>query len=81
VHNATRLAILTLLLLARSAQAQTQAKPDVVDRGKKATVLVEVSTPRGDASGTGFCIDKLARQNRLPVWSSDPPRNPWVPSL
>jgi hypothetical protein len=58
VHNATRLAILTLLLLARSAQAQTQAKPDVVDRGKKATVLVEVSTPRGDASGTGFCIDK-----------------------
>ncbi len=57
--KASRLPLLALLLLARpTAQAQSQTKIDVVDRGKRATALVEVTSPRGEGSGSGFCIDK-----------------------
>src|SRR4051812_37291597 len=58
MHKASRLVLLTMLLLARPTQAQSRAKTDVVDRGKRATALVEVTSPRGESSGSAFCIDK-----------------------
>jgi hypothetical protein len=35
-----------------------QVKPEVIERGKRATVLVEVVTDKGQATGSAFCIDK-----------------------
>ncbi len=58
MQKASRLALLTMLLLARPTQAQSQAKTDVVDRGRRATALVEVTGTRGEGSGSAFCIDK-----------------------
>jgi S1-C subfamily serine protease len=40
-----------------SAPVRAQHKPDVIERGKKATALVEVKTAEGAASGSAFCID------------------------
>jgi hypothetical protein len=45
-------------LLFGSAAALAQHKPEVIDRGKKATALVEVNTADGAATGSAFCIDK-----------------------
>ena len=41
-----------------SAPVQAQHKPEVIERGKKATALVEVATSQGGATGSAFCIDK-----------------------
>ncbi len=43
------------------AWAQVPKTPDIVAVGKKATALVEVTSPGADGggSGTAFCIDKL----------------------
>jgi S1-C subfamily serine protease len=46
-----------LLALTISAPVRAQHKPDVIERGKKATALVEVKTAEGAASGSAFCID------------------------
>jgi Trypsin-like peptidase domain len=35
-----------------------QFKPEVIERGKKATALVEITTPRGLATGSAFCVDR-----------------------
>jgi hypothetical protein len=35
-----------------------QVSPDVLERGKRATALVEVVTDKGQATGSAFCIDK-----------------------
>ena len=51
-------AIAVLLFSIGSAAAQAQHKPEVIERGKKATALVEVETAKGGASGSAFCIDK-----------------------
>ncbi len=47
-----------LLLLIVSAPVRAQHQSNVIERGKKATALVEVKTAEGAASGSGFCIDK-----------------------
>ncbi len=53
----------TLSLLLAFAQpsrrpVRAQHKPDVIERGKKATALVEVKTAEGGATGSAFCVDK-----------------------
>ena len=47
-----------LLLSIGSAPVQSQHKPEVIERGKKATGLVEVKSSEGVTSGSAFCIDK-----------------------
>lgn len=47
-----------LLLLVGTSPSQAQHKPEVIERGKKATALVEVVTAVGEATGSAFCIDK-----------------------
>ncbi len=55
----SRLAVVAMILcLASRSDAQDAAKIDIVERGVKATVFVEVATQAGGASGSGFCIDK-----------------------
>ena len=51
-------AVSLLLVLVSSAPARAQHKPEMIERGKKATALVEVKTAEGEATGSGFCIDK-----------------------
>ena len=51
-------ALAILLLLVGSAPSRAQHKPEVIERGKKATALVEVVTAKGGATGSAFCIDK-----------------------
>ncbi len=45
-------------LLFANAPLSAQTKPEVVERGKKATALVEVLTADGAATGSAFCIDR-----------------------
>jgi S1-C subfamily serine protease len=47
-----------LFVLIDSAPVRAQHKPEVIERGKKATALVEVTTTEGAATGSAFCIDK-----------------------
>jgi S1-C subfamily serine protease len=35
-----------------------QRRPEVIERGKKATAFVEVVSSEGRSSGSGFCIDR-----------------------
>jgi len=51
-------ALAVLLLLVDSAPVQAQHKPEIIERGKKATALVEVKTAEGEGSGSAFCIDR-----------------------
>ncbi|MFI5459892.1 MAG: S1C family serine protease [Isosphaerales bacterium] len=53
--NSSVLAV--LFLLVGSAPVQAQHKPEVIERGKKATALVEIKTAEGQASGSAFCVD------------------------
>jgi hypothetical protein len=46
-----------LCVLIGAIPAQAQVKPDVIERGKRATALVEVITDKGQAKGSAFCID------------------------
>ena len=41
-----------------STPLRAQHKPEVIERGKRATALVEVKTTEGGGSGSAFCIDK-----------------------
>jgi WD40 repeat protein len=52
------LALSVLIVLLGSASGHAQHKPEVIERCKKATALVEVATPEGEATGSGFCIDR-----------------------
>jgi hypothetical protein len=47
-----------LFVLIGSAECRAQLKPDMIERGKKATALVEVTGDAGVTIGSGFCIDK-----------------------
>ncbi|WP_406695291.1 serine protease [Singulisphaera sp. Ch08] len=47
-----------LCILTGTIPAQAQVSPDVIERGKRATALVEVFTDKGQATGSAFCIDK-----------------------
>src|SRR5579885_2116371 len=50
---------LGLVLLASAASTCFgQYKPEVIERGKKATALVEVATSQGRATGSAFCVDR-----------------------
>jgi S1-C subfamily serine protease len=40
------------------APSDGQHRPEVIDRGKKATAFVQVVTSEGRGSGSGFCIDR-----------------------
>ena len=40
------------------AASEVPTKPEIIERGKRATALVEVVTSAGRASGSGFCIDR-----------------------
>ena len=46
------------LLLITGSPARGQQNTEVIERGKRATALVEVSLREGNASGSAFCIDK-----------------------
>ena len=52
------IALAILLLLVGSAPSRAQHKPEIIERGKKATALVEVVTAKGRATGSAFCVDK-----------------------
>jgi hypothetical protein len=52
----TFLAFLAGALLA-ATPGLAQIKPEVIERGKRATALVEVITEKGQATGSAFCID------------------------
>jgi WD40 repeat protein len=58
MHRLTSLTLSVLSLLIASPPTQAQHQPEVIERGKKATALVEVATDRGEATGSAFCIDK-----------------------
>ena len=47
-----------LLVLIASTPLRAQHKTQVIERGKRATALVEVRTAEGGGSGSAFCIDK-----------------------
>jgi S1-C subfamily serine protease len=55
--KATSLALAGLLVLCGSEPGFVQLEPDLVERGKKATALVEVSGAQGDATASAFCVD------------------------
>jgi S1-C subfamily serine protease len=40
------------------AASDAQHRPEVIERGKKATAFVQVVTSEGRATGSGFCIDR-----------------------
>jgi len=46
-----------LCLLIGAIPARAQVKPDVIERGRSATALVEVVDEKGQATGSAFCID------------------------
>jgi hypothetical protein len=52
------LALCLALVCIGSQPSMAQHKPEVIERGKKATALVEVRTANGEASGSAFCVDK-----------------------
>jgi hypothetical protein len=52
------LLLCTALTLIGPARSMAQHKREVIDRGKKATALVEVKTATAQASGSAFCVAK-----------------------
>ncbi len=52
------LALFVALVLAGSPASMAQHKPEVIERGKKATAFVEVAVADGSVSGSAFCIDR-----------------------
>lgn len=54
----TSLALSLAILFLRAIPCLSDHTLEVVERGKKATALVEVTTARGGATGSGFCIDR-----------------------
>ena len=46
-----------LIVLCGSGSSLAQVKPEIIERGKKATALVELSNASG-WTGTAFCVDK-----------------------
>ncbi len=52
------LALLLALASAGPPDAMAQLKPEVIERGKKATALVEVALADGGATGSAFCVDR-----------------------
>ncbi len=51
-----RTVALVLLLLGAPELGAAPIKPEAVERGKKATALIEVSSTQGDSTGSAFCI-------------------------
>src|SRR4051812_47912772 len=47
-----------LLVIVGSAPSLAQLAPETIQRVKKATALVEVTTAKAGASGSAFCVDK-----------------------
>jgi S1-C subfamily serine protease len=43
------------------APGESRHKPEVIERGKRATAFVQVVTSEGRSSGSGFCIDRSGR--------------------
>jgi S1-C subfamily serine protease len=52
------LALGVAIMLMGLATRGAQHKPEVIERGKKATAFVPVVTPEGQATGSAFCIDR-----------------------
>jgi S1-C subfamily serine protease len=52
------LALGVLVIATGLAPNDGQHKPEVIERGKKATAFVQVVTPEGRATGSGFCVDR-----------------------
>jgi S1-C subfamily serine protease len=47
-----------MLHVTGSAQALAQLAPEMIERSKRATALVEVAHAKGSATGTAFCVDE-----------------------
>jgi WD40 repeat protein len=41
-----------------AAPGRAEPAPEVIEKGKKATALVEVTTAQGEVNGSAFCIDR-----------------------
>jgi S1-C subfamily serine protease len=58
MSRSVSLAIAVLLTLSASNRCGAQIKPDAIDGGKRATVLVRISHEGGFTFGSAFCVDK-----------------------
>src|SRR5438105_3828998 len=57
VRKAIALSSVLLLLVPAALARQGGLAPEILERGKRATVLVEVAADEGTYSGSAFCID------------------------
>ncbi|MGO9601598.1 MAG: S1C family serine protease [Isosphaeraceae bacterium] len=57
MRSVVTLSLSTLLVLIGPEVGLAQHKPEVIDRCKNATALVEVTFAEGSASGSAFCVD------------------------
>jgi hypothetical protein len=58
MSNSSSRTIALLFILCGSELGAARIEPEVVERGKKATALVEVSGIQGETWGSAFCVEK-----------------------